>query len=155
MRVFPSTFSSLSASMAADVSAFLTANVPPKPQHSSPSGSSTRSMLRTARRSPEPERRVADPEEAERVARRVVRDPMRERGADVLEPERAGQELGELEDARGERCDLGREPVVARELVSGKSVSLKKVTKRATRTEATYPGRASRSSVLLCCPRGE
>jgi len=139
--------------MAADVSAFLTANVPPKPQHSSPLGQLHE--VDAADGAKEPERRVADPEEAERVARRVVRDPMRERGADVLEPERAGQELGELEDARGERCDLGREPVVARELVSGKSVSLKKVMKRATRTEATYPGRASRSSVLLCSPRGE
>ena len=41
----------LSARMAADVSAFLTANVPPNPQHSSASGSSTSSMPRTAGRS--------------------------------------------------------------------------------------------------------
>jgi hypothetical protein len=37
----------LSESMAAEVSAFLTANVPPKPQHSLASGSSSRSMPRT------------------------------------------------------------------------------------------------------------
>ena len=42
---------SLSESIAIDVSAFLIANVPPKPQHSSPSRSSTRSIPRTARSS--------------------------------------------------------------------------------------------------------
>src|ERR671910_2169874 len=41
----------LSDSIAAEVSAFLTANVPPKPQHSFASPSSTRSMPRTALRS--------------------------------------------------------------------------------------------------------
>ena len=46
-----STHRILSSSIAAEVSAFLTANVPPKPQHSSASGSSTRSMPPTARRS--------------------------------------------------------------------------------------------------------
>ena len=49
---------SLSASIAAEVSAFLTANVPPKPQHSSASGSSTSSM--PAHRPQQPQRRVAD-----------------------------------------------------------------------------------------------
>ena len=39
----------LSASIAADVSAFFSANVPPNPQHWSASGSSTRSIPRTAR----------------------------------------------------------------------------------------------------------
>ena len=39
---------SLSESIAIDVSAFLTANVPPKPQHSSAAGRSTRSIPRTA-----------------------------------------------------------------------------------------------------------
>ena len=37
--------------MAIEVSAFLTANVPPNPQHSSASASSTRSIPRTARSS--------------------------------------------------------------------------------------------------------
>ena len=41
----------LSETIAIDVSAFLTANVPPKPQHSPASGSSTRSMPPTARNS--------------------------------------------------------------------------------------------------------
>ena len=41
----------LSESIAIEVSAFLTANVPPKPQHCFASGSSTRSMPRTARSS--------------------------------------------------------------------------------------------------------
>jgi hypothetical protein len=41
----------LSASIAVLVSAFFTANVPPKPQHDSRSGSSTRSMPSTARSS--------------------------------------------------------------------------------------------------------
>src|SRR4029079_1479992 len=39
---------SLSESIASEVSAFLTANVPPKPQHSVASGRSTRSIPRTA-----------------------------------------------------------------------------------------------------------
>ena len=42
---------SLSVSIAVEVSAFLTAKVPPKPQHCSAAGSSTRSMPRTARSS--------------------------------------------------------------------------------------------------------
>ena len=41
----------LSAHIAADTSGFLTANVPPKPQHVSASGRSTRSMPPTARSS--------------------------------------------------------------------------------------------------------
>ena len=46
-RAVARTLRSLSASMASDTSAFLIANVPPKPQHSWASGSSTRSMPRT------------------------------------------------------------------------------------------------------------
>ena len=45
------TAATLSSSMAVDVSAFLTANVPPKPQHCSAPGSSTRSMPPTSRSS--------------------------------------------------------------------------------------------------------
>jgi hypothetical protein len=41
----------LSASIAVDVSAFFSANVPPNPQHSRSPGSSTRSSPRTARSS--------------------------------------------------------------------------------------------------------
>ena len=46
-----STLRILSASMAVEVSAFLTANVPPKPQQVSASGSSTRSIPVTLRSS--------------------------------------------------------------------------------------------------------
>ena len=45
------TWRTLSPPMATDTSAFFTAKVPPKPQHSSACGSSTRSMPRTARSS--------------------------------------------------------------------------------------------------------
>ena len=46
-----STLAILSVSIAVEVSAFFTANVPPKPQHWSAAGSSTRSSPRTARSS--------------------------------------------------------------------------------------------------------
>ena len=46
-----STFDILSASIAVDVSAFFSANVPPKPQHESAWGSSTSSSPRTLRSS--------------------------------------------------------------------------------------------------------
>ena len=46
-----STWRILSASIAVDVSAFFTANVPPNPQHCSAAGSSTRSSPRTWRSS--------------------------------------------------------------------------------------------------------
>jgi hypothetical protein len=46
-----STWRILSASIAVEVSAFFIANVPPKPQHWSASGSSTSSSPRTARSS--------------------------------------------------------------------------------------------------------
>ena len=45
------TAATLSAHMAADTSAFFTANVPPNPQHASASGRSTSSRPRTARSS--------------------------------------------------------------------------------------------------------
>ncbi len=46
-----STFDILSASIAVEVSAFFTANVPPNPQQTSASGSSTSASPRTARSS--------------------------------------------------------------------------------------------------------
>ena len=54
-----STLRILSASIAVDTSAFFTANVPPNPQHSSASGSSTSSSPRTeesSRSGPSPTR---------------------------------------------------------------------------------------------------
>ena len=58
---------------------FLTAKVPPKPQHSSARGRSTRVSPRTARSSRVGP--VADAEHPQRVARRVVGHPVRERRA--------------------------------------------------------------------------
>ena len=46
----PVTEASLSSSIAAEVSAFFTANVPPKPQHSADPGRSTSSSPRTRER---------------------------------------------------------------------------------------------------------
>jgi hypothetical protein len=68
--------------MALEVSAFLSAKVPPKPQHSSAPGSSTSSRSATPARS------------------RVVGHPLREGGADVDEAEPVGEELAQLEEAR-------------------------------------------------------
>ena len=75
------------------MSAFLTANVPPKPQHSSASGSSTRSM--PAHRAQQPQRPVADVQQAQRVAGRVVGHAVREVRADVLDAEHVDQELAD------------------------------------------------------------
>ena len=63
----------------------------------------------------QPHRPVADVERAERVARRVVRHPVRERGADVLDPEHVDQVLGQLVHAREHVRGRARELVVARE----------------------------------------
>ena len=93
------TLRSLSASIASETSAFLIAKVPPKPQHSCASGSSTRSMPRTAR-----SRRsglVPHPQRAQRVAGRVVGDAVRVRGPHVLDAELVHEELGKLEHAPG------------------------------------------------------
>ena len=79
-----STWRILSASIAVDVSAFFSANVPPNPQHWSAAGSSTRSM--PAHRAQQPQRLVADPQHPQRVAGRVVGDPVRVVRADVRRP---------------------------------------------------------------------
>ena len=88
--------SHLSASIALDVSAFLIANVPPKPQHSS--RSRKLDQLEAAHVLQQPQRRVADAGHAQRMARRVVRDAPCERRADVFDAEPAYEQLGELED---------------------------------------------------------
>jgi len=56
----------------------------------------------------EPQRRVADPERAQRVAGRVVGDAVWERRADVVDAELVGDELGELEHAPRDRAQRGR-----------------------------------------------
>ena len=87
----------LSSSMAVDTSAFFTANVPPKPQHSSASGRSTSSTPPTARS----RRNGASPtrEQPQGVAGRVIGDRARVGRADVVDPERS-EELRELPRAR-------------------------------------------------------
>ena len=77
----------LSTTIAVEVSAFLSENVPPKPQHSSAPGQ--RHELETVDRREQPVRRVADVGHAQRVARRVVGHTLGERRADVRRP-RAG-----------------------------------------------------------------
>ncbi len=91
----------LSPSIAIDVSAFFTANVPPNPQHSSALGSSTRSIPRTARSSlsgASPTRSIR-----KRVAGRMIGDPMGVIRPDVLDAQLVDQELGQLEDLRRDR----------------------------------------------------
>ena len=81
----------LSATIATEVSAFFSANVPPKPQHSSAPGSST--SVEPAHAREQPARPVAHAEQPQRVAGRVVGHPVREVGADVGHPEHVDQEL--------------------------------------------------------------
>jgi hypothetical protein len=66
-----------------------------------------------AHRAQEPDRRVAHLEQPQRVARRVIGHAVMEGRADVLHPEAPDEELGELEDARGEIADLRGERLVA------------------------------------------
>ena len=96
------TWRALSAPIATDVSAFLRAKVPPKPQHSVAFGRSTSSMPRTA--SSSRVRSVADAEHPQAVAGRVVGHPVREVGADVGHAEDVDEELAQLV---GPRSGLG------------------------------------------------
>ena len=100
-RLVSSTWRILSASIAVEVSAFFSANVPPNPQHSSAPGNSTRSM--PADRPQQPQRLVADPQHPQRVAGRVVGDAVRVGRADVGHPEHVDQQLGQLVRLRGDR----------------------------------------------------
>ena len=96
----PTTLRTLSASIADEVSAFLMENVPPKPQHSSAPGSSTRSMPCDLPQ--QPDGLVADPQHPQRVAGRVVGDPVRVVGADVGHAEHIHQQFGQLVGAAGQ-----------------------------------------------------
>ena len=112
------TAATLSAHIAAETSVFFTANVPPNPQHVSASGRSTRSSPRTARE--QPQRRVADAEHPQRVARGVIGDPVREVRADVGDAEDIGEERRQVvhpgdqpSDVAGERrVSFGQHRVV-------------------------------------------
>ena len=75
-RPCPRPRSHLSASIAPETPAFFTANVPPKPQHSSAPGSVD--QLQPAHRAQQPPRPVAQAQHAQAVAGRVVGHPVRE-----------------------------------------------------------------------------
>ena len=88
-------------SIAIDVSAFLIANVPPKPQHSSASpGPRGRSRARPAAAA---RGRSPTCSAAHGVAGRVQRHAVREGGADVLRAEHVDEELAQLVDRRARR----------------------------------------------------
>ena len=81
----------LSAPIAVETSAFLTAKVPPKPQHSSLRGSVDE--LEAAHRGEQPRRLIAEVQRAQRVAGRVQRHRVRERRADVGDAELVDQQF--------------------------------------------------------------
>ena len=99
-----STARTLSASIADETSAFLTANVPPKPQHSSACGQLH--QLDPAHRPQQPQRPVAHAELAQRVAGRVEGHAVREVGAHVLDAQPVDEELGQLVDRRALAVEL-------------------------------------------------
>ena len=101
----------LSVSIAVEVSAFFTANVPPKPQHWSAPGSST--SVQPADGAQQLQRPVTDPQQPQRVAGRVVGDPVRVERADVGHAEDVDQELGQLVGAARQRRRLVGERVLA------------------------------------------
>ena len=74
----------MSASIAVDVSAFLIAKVPPNPQQVSALSNSTSVRPRMPQQL---QRLVADAQQPQRVARRVVGDPVRVAGADITDAE--------------------------------------------------------------------
>ena len=88
----------LSESMAIEVSAFFTENVPPNPQHSV--GMGQLHEVDPAHLAQQPLGASPIREHPLRVAGRVEGDPVREVGADVLDPELVDQERGELVDPR-------------------------------------------------------
>ena len=79
----------LSLPIASEVSAFLTENVPPKPQHWSASGELDEREAIHGRQ--QPLRSVTDPETADRVAGGMERDAVREDRPDVRHPEDVGR----------------------------------------------------------------
>ena len=84
-----------------ETSAFFSANVPPKPQHSSAPASSTRSMPRD--RAQQAQRLVAQPQQPQAVAGGVVGHPVRGAGPDVGHAEHVDEQFGKLVGAGGHR----------------------------------------------------
>ncbi len=109
-----STHRSLSPNMAIDVSAFLTANVPPNPQHSV----SARQLdqVDPTHGAEKLQWGIADPNHAERMAGRVVGHPVGVVSPDILDAQLVDQKLGELEDPRGELAHGLSQLVVFRQL---------------------------------------
>ena len=106
----PRTSSTLSRPIATEVSAFLTANVPPNPQHASERGRSTSVRPSTAAssrvgRSPTPSRRV----EWHVGWNATV---CGNRAPTSVTPSDVDEELAQLEDARRDRRDALRQAVV-------------------------------------------
>jgi hypothetical protein len=66
-----------------------------------------------ADRPQQPQRAVADPQHPQRVAGRVVGDPVRVVGADVGDPEHVDEQLRQLEGPRRHLLGRRRQPVVA------------------------------------------
>ena len=112
-RPEPSTSSTLSRPIATDVSAFLTAKVPPNPQHGLGSGQVDEGQARRPRRaaacgrSPTPSRRV----EWQVGWNATV---CGKRAPTSVTPEDVDQELGQLEDPRRDRGDPRRQGAVVR-----------------------------------------
>ena len=101
------TAASFSSSIAAETSAFFTANVPPNPQHSSASGSSTSSTPGTARS----RRSGASPTRSSRSEWQVgwyATVPSIGR-PDIVDAEHAGEELRELPRPRGNAAIVAAE----------------------------------------------
>ena len=101
----PGTSSTLSRPIATEVSAFLTANVPPNPQHARTAAGHQGEAFDCGEQSCRP---IADAEQPRRVAGRVERDRVREAGADIGHAEDVDEELAQLEDARRDRRDTLR-----------------------------------------------
>ena len=105
------TWRALSAPIAIEVSEFLTAKVPPKPQHSVALGQLA--QVDVAHRPQQLQRPVADPEHPQRVAGRVVGHRVREGRPDVGHAEHVDEELAQLVGARPGLRDRVGEPLVA------------------------------------------
>ena len=136
-RRVSSTSRTLSASIAVDTSAFFTANVPPKPQHS------TRirqlDQLDPAHRPQQAQRPLAHAQRAQRVAGRVVGDPVRVVRAHVLDAEHVHEELGQLVDAAARPRRAARAPSPRRMPTASRPPRT-----RRTRPQAGAPARAPR-----------
>ena len=138
----------LSAPIATEVSAFLTANVPPNPQHSS--APRQVDQPQPAHRLEQPARPVADAEHPQRVAGRVVGHPVREVGPDVGDAEHVDEELGQLVGPRA-RSPRPPRPAPGRRRAGRRSRAGGAPTRRTSPT-ASPPRRTRRRRRRRCAP---